>query len=208
MTRLGWLAFCVCVLVHASVRADEPLNARVLALLEAGIETWPEPALFASLGPDVVPALIAAFERDDAAPHARLRALDALAALDDPRCTTLLLRVIASAGDGRSENSVPLTRSALSLRRALEGLSQRELRVRDAERALPLLQHADESVRAAAARVLVMRGSKQTRAALEASLQHEPSAQVRAALTAALTGRSARGRAPRLVRPRSAPPPR
>jgi hypothetical protein len=194
--RLGLLVW---VLGFAlSARADG-LEAELAALLAPGVESSASLDQVAAFGPDVVPALIALVQDASQPQHVRMRALGALEGLDDRRATTYLEALL-------TKPQTELEASPLVLRRALSGLARRSELALCAPDLMPLLSHEDANVREAAA-VLAAR-MPEARKFLEARLSVERSRHVRVALSAALTGRFAGRPGPRLVRPRSATPPR
>jgi hypothetical protein len=202
------LALGLCAL---TAQADD-LTAQAEALLGAGIDAAVPVEAFAALGPDVVPALIAIFERDGAPRHIRLRALGVLAALDDARAAARLEALVRDAAGAPASERFEHT--GLVLRRALDGLRARAQGSLRVAQLAPLLEHRDPHVRTRVVELLARQPA--ARASLEARLPREASASVQAALRSALaeldgaplTGRSARRPAPRLVRPESVPRPR
>jgi len=197
---LTWL------IVVSTVQADaRGMVAEVRALLEAGVEETVSPEQLARLGPDVSTALVAVYETRDAPRHVRLRAVTALGRRSDEAASHFLLKLLHAGTQRAPALGDPLhpARSALVLRRAIEGLTLRRLSAAEADLTLSL-SHRDTWVRSAAVKALSAYANPATERSLTLHLERETSARVRRLIT----DRSAPRAAPRANAPGSATPPR
>lgn len=182
----------------AAARAEE-LSARVEARLSLGFEAHDLEASILALGEEGERALIAVFERPQAARYVRLRALSALQAFVTPTSARYFAELVRSAATLPSPQLDELhpARSPLVLRRALTGLLNTahllspRLSVADIA---PCLAHASPHVRNVASRVLDALddgGDGSVERVLMKQLARERSRMVRQSLELALTSRSA-----------------
>lgn len=178
-------------------------------MLAMGVETSVPASAYAALGDEGTRALIAIFERTSAPKHVRLRALAALAELNDERAARYLVRLVEArdAAHMAALGELHPARSAGVLRRAMRGLAGRPGLLRSAS-VLPYLTHRDASIRAAAVRLLAHHPEPAVTAALRARLQSESARAVREALANALRDRSAPPASPPPDAPRTGSPPR
>jgi hypothetical protein len=182
-------------------RADA-LADKVEALLAAGIEPSEERAAIVALGPGAETALVQVFERAQAPKYVRLRALSALPAFRTQAAARYLERLVRAAGrpDEAWLGSLHPARSALVLRRALEGLRDTTTVLHPALDPQPVsacLAHPDAHVRERAARLLETLEGGGVDQALRRRLSRERSQMVRSRLQQAITSRSARRPDPR-----------
>lgn len=189
------------------------LDRRVEALLAAGIEERVPHEVITQLGSEAASALIRAFEREDAPPYVRLRALSTLAVADDARAVRYVAELVRRGAERTdtpkgSNAQGAFVRSSLVLRRALSGLALRAEPVLDPQVVAPLLAHDDVHVRKSATFLLGRFSPERVRVLLEARMRVESSPLVRRSLQDALTGRFVRFSAPRPAAPRNGSPPR
>jgi hypothetical protein len=198
--------------VLAQTREEAPPSEeeqRVEALLGAGIETSTPVSAYAALGESGTRALIAIFERETAPRHVRLRALSALAGLENDTATDYLATLLEARDERQLSRlgSLHPKRSASVLRRTLRGLERRHKRVATTD-VMPYLTHRDAAVRLAAVRLLARKPENAVTLALNAQRDRERVGQVQKALALALKGRSAPPAAPRQDAPKNGSQPR
>jgi hypothetical protein len=186
---------------HGALAEPDALAARVELLLGAGVESSGAHDAILALGEAGALALIAVFERAEAARFVRLRALSELQRFESETSARYFATLVqrASAPDTGLGDLHP-ARSALVLRRALEGLIPT---ARSLTPAPPLtlfsacLEHPDAHVRKAASAVLSTLDDRGVEPVMTKQLNQERSRMVRASLERGLTNRSALRRAPR-----------
>ena len=194
---------------------DDALTAQVEAQLTSGIEATGAEAAIAALGEAGERALRAVFERAAAPYYVRLRALSAMQVFTTEataRYFETLVRASQHPAEGADRwGELHPARSALVLRRALEGLIAAGALLQpqlDLAAVTSCLTHGDAHVRRTAADLLATveaRGSARERKleggmveqALTKQLVRERSRMVRGRLERALTSRSVRPEVPR-----------
>jgi len=195
------LALASTMLARIARANPDALSARVEELLSAGVEASGAHAAILALGEAGAQALIAVFERSEAARFVRLRALSELQRFESETSARYFEGLVrkAAVDDGRLGELHP-ARSPLVLRRALEGLvpTARSLSPPPPLALLaPCLEHPDAHVRRLASTLLATLDDRAVEPALTKQLSHERSRMVRASLERGLTGRSALRAAPR-----------
>lgn len=182
---------------------------QVEALLGLGVETSTPASAYVALGEPGTLALIAIFERETAPRHIRLRALSALAALENDTAANYLTTLLEARDERKLEHlgSLHPKRSTSVLRRTLRGLERSHARISTSD-LMPYLTHRDAAVRLAAVRLLARKRESAVTLALQAQRERERSQDVVKALALALKDRSAPPAAPRQDAPRSGSPPR
>lgn len=180
--------------LHAQV--DE-LTIQVESWLAAGIESTGAHAKILALGDRGERALVNVFEREAAPRYVRLRALSELGSFGTEASARYLLSLVNRARTpDASLGDLHPARSALALRRALDGLVETARLLRDRQ---PLddvswcLSHPDAHVRRMASEVLATLDDSASQQALQKHLPNERSRMVRGSVTRALAVRASAG---------------
>jgi hypothetical protein len=203
--RRGVVSFAALVffLTTSTVHAEaDELTIQVESWLSAGIESSGAHDKIVALGDRGERALQGVFEREAAPRYVRLRALSELGSFGTEASALYLLGLVHRARTpDASLGDLHPARSALALRRALEGLVE-TARLLSAGQPLDdvswCLSHPDAHVRRVASDVLATLDDDASQQALQKHLPSERSRMVRGSVTRALAVRAAGARGKRV----------
>lgn len=198
-----WLSCLLVALFQCprAVEAQSSLSLRLEQLLAAGIEANGAHAAIVAYGDAGERALIEVFERETAPVYVRLRALGVLQSFATELSARYFLSLVEAAAQPNARlGELHPARSALVLRRALEGLLPTAKLLTPAPELAPItlcLTNDDAHVRRAASELLATLDDARVEPVLTKQLDQERSRMVRASLNAALAIRATLRGAPR-----------